>query len=133
MTMDSAICERSYNEPCSVPAGVYGITFDTDNADAEYACCGGGYVEVYAGGGIDLIDQWEEFCTENDEDPSSVVCVSLEEDDAELFEEYLERTGATVYKATNTWRVVEDGAEVAYHNWYEMLKDMFRQCKDMRG
>lgn len=125
-TMDEAIFTRSCEEPCSVPAGVYGIYFDTDKADAEYATCSGGYIEIYASGGTDLIDRWETFCEENGEDPSGIECVSLEQEPMDVLEDFLSSTGATLV-ASPTWMIINDTEAEPFGDYHEMLRYMHKK------
>lgn len=89
--------------------------------------------QFFAANYEDLRDLWEDFCDENDIDYHYVDYVECEETDVDIFEEYLERTGATVYKGCSGWVVNEGGYDSIFCSWYEMIEHMNGQNEEMRG
>ena len=90
-------------------------------------------VQFFAANYEDLRDLWEDFCDENDIDYHYVDYVECKETDVEIFEEYLERTGALIHKAPAYWEVYEGDCGSRFCSWYEMIQHMNAQNEEMRG
>ena len=105
-----------------MPIGTYSIGFNEDDE-----------TQFFASTMNELYDLWTDFCDENGIDYNCVDYVELEQDDRGIFEEFLERTMATVYKGKYEWHVCEDGGDKVFEHWLEMIRYMDDQNTEMRG
>lgn len=103
------------------PIGTYNITFEDDET------------QFFATDVDDLQSLWEDFCAENDLDPEDFRECYLVQNDVDILEEFLERTGASIFKENvHTWYVKEGESLKPFTNWVDMIRYMDEQNEEMR-
>ena len=114
--------------PTDIPTGVYGISF----SENEHSSCMGGEVFFFVDDGDELREKWEEYCEDCGHD-YYVDNVWLDQDEFHILEEFLERTGAVIYKDCTVWHIDEMGDDRALGTKSEMMRYMVEQNDDMRA